>query len=258
MSEMEIPERIHKNKFTRFIRWILGFFKIGIRYAVTPGVAVFGINLFREQRSGDLKYSSYYAMQYISRNYSPSTVIDVGSGGGYHAKYFKEKGAIVTCIDFGSSIYAKNKVDNGIHVVNIDFNEFKTEQKFGLVWASHVLEHQQNVGNFLDKLIEVCAIDGLICITVPDMHRRLMGGHLTLWNPGLLAYNIVLRGVDLSDALFVRGSNEFSIIFSPKLIMLPGGMSHDCGDLNILKEYMPCGLEEGDDAWAVNYVTNAS
>ncbi len=179
----------------------------------------------------------------------PKSVLDVGSGGGEHALEFMKGGADVTCIDFGTSIYAKLPFkDNGLNIVNIDFLEWRSQDLFELVWASHVLEHQRNCGAFIEKLIDLCAPHGKVAITVPTPHRKLWGGHLSSWSPGLLAYNIVLCGVDLADADIFYGYREISIIFRPKRISLPN-LTFDSGDLLLLKNFLPPCLYENGDSW---------
>jgi hypothetical protein len=89
---------------------------------------------------------------------------------------------------------------------------------------------------------------------VPDPHRHLWGGHLTIWSPGLLAYNIALCGVDLSDALFIRGTQESSIIFQLKKVLLPEDLTYDLGDIDKISHLLPSSLSEGDDPWKVKYI----
>ena len=74
------------------------------------------------------------------------------------------------CVDYGTSIYAQKKLDDGIEVVNVDFNTFKATEKFDLVWASHVLEHQRDIGSFIERLMNCCSCDGYVSITLPDPH----------------------------------------------------------------------------------------
>jgi len=88
----------------------------------------------------------------------------------------------------------------------------------------------------------------MIIITVPDFHRVLCGGHLSMWTPGILAYNIVMCGLDISDSRLIRGTNEFSIAFTPKKITLPE-ISYDKGDVDILSKYFPKGYCESIDQW---------
>ena len=111
---------------------------------------------------------------------------------------------------------------------------WQVDKKYDLVWASHVLEHQQNVGLFLQKLINLCNDEGYIAITVPFLHRRLWGGHLSLWTPGFLAYNIVLQGIDLSRSQLIYGFKEISVIFKIKKIQLPRDLTYDSGDIKNL------------------------
>jgi SAM-dependent methyltransferase len=180
---------------------------------------------------------------------APGTVLDVGSGGGEHARRFASGGAEVTCVDFGTSIYAKTaRAEGGVKTIHCDFTNWKTEEKFDLVWASHVLEHQRNVGLFIEKLISCTREGGYVAITVPSPHRRLWGGHVSLWTPGLLAYNVALCGVDLSKAQLFYGYREMSLLFSPTIINLPD-LTYDSGDLNRLSALLPNGFNENSDPW---------
>ena len=240
----------HNSGLKAILRRLLTLLKLNARYAITPGISIAGINVFRESRSGPHRFRALYALDH-ALTLKPRSVLDVGSGGGDHARAFVASGSRVLCVDYGTSIYATQGRPDGLETVNIDINRFVPEQKFELVWASHVLEHQRNVGQFIEKLVECCADHGQVCITLPDPHRNLWGGHLSIWSPGLLAYNIVLCGIDLSDATFVRGTNEFSIFFSPRRIELPAGLTYDSGDLRLLSAYLPAQLSENSDPWQV-------
>lgn len=216
--------------------------------SVAPGVSLFGFRLFWDKTLP--KARSFYALEYALK-LRGKYILDVGSGGGEHAKAFAANGAHVDCIDFGTSIYALNspKSSTALNVINTDFNDFVPDKKYDVVWASHVLEHQRNVGLFLDKLIECCSPDGEVIITLPDIHRELCGGHLTLWSPGLLAYNIVLSGVNLKDSILIRGTHEFSIAFKPNKIQEMPRLTFDYGDINLLQSFFPPGFYEGCDPW---------
>jgi len=252
MNESETAHIKHR-KLKHFMRASLGAMKLNLTYSLTPGVSVMGMNLFRDSRAGPLRYRACYAMDYAIAALKPKTVLDVGSGGGFHAQEFRKNGSKVTCIDFGTSIYAENAENEGLEVIYTDFNTYQSSVKYDLVWASHILEHQRNPGAFIEKLVEACAEDGHVCITVPDPHRNLWGGHVSLWSPGLLAYHVVLCGVDASDAKFVRGSNEFSIIFKPRRVPVPADLHYDYGDLQKLEKYLPQGLTESSDPWGIRY-----
>jgi len=254
IKDTKIPSPyIQQNKIKRIIRLILNYFKINIRFQITPGISILGFNLFLDRRNGPHKFRSIYALDYVKR-LNLKSVLDVGSGGGYHANEFKRNGSEVTCVDFGASIYAtESKIEN-LNIIHVDFNNFNPSEKYELVWASHILEHQRNIGLFIEKLIECCSDNGYICITLPDPHRNLWGGHLSIWSPGLLAYNVVLCGIDLSSSTFIRGTNEFSLLFKTIKFSLPKDLTYDSGDLIKLSPYLPQHLNENTDPWNILYL----
>jgi 2-polyprenyl-3-methyl-5-hydroxy-6-metoxy-1,4-benzoquinol methylase len=210
------------------------------------GTSVLGINVARSQYPPAPR-SSVAFNKCLEKK--PTTVLDVGSGGGEHAREFSKNGAKVTCIDFGTSVYAQKAIpDTQIEVVYADFTKWEPASQYELVWASHVLEHQRNVGLFIEKLIECCSPDGYVAITVPNPHRNLWGGHLSLWTPGFLAYNCVMCGLDLSDGIMLYGHREFSAIFKPRRVTLPE-LSYDSGDIHKIQHLFPAGFGEDVDAW---------
>jgi 2-polyprenyl-3-methyl-5-hydroxy-6-metoxy-1,4-benzoquinol methylase len=251
MNESEDAHVKHR-RLKHLLRSTLGFLKLNSTYSLSRGISVFGLNIFPDRRPGPLKYRATYALDYVLA-LNPETVLDVGSGGGKHAQAFRKHGCKVTCIDYGTSIYADNADNEGLEVIHADFNSFESPRKFDLVWASHILEHQRNPGLFIERLVEACAEGGHVCITVPDPHRNLWGGHVSLWTPGLLAYNVALCGVDLSDSRFIRGSNEFSLLFRAKRVPVPADLHYDYGDLEKLAKYLPEGFAENSDPWRVSY-----
>ena len=121
---------------------------------------------------------------------SIKTVLDVGGGVGSHANIFAEYGKKVTLLEAG---YTCRVEQNEKYTVIIeDFIDYKIEQKFDLVWTSHVLEHQLNVEDFIKKLFDCCSDNGKVAITVPDeVTGKVTEGHVHFWNAGLLMYNII-------------------------------------------------------------------
>ena len=77
---------------------------------------------------------------------------------------------------------------------------------------------------------------------------------MSLWSPGLLAYNVVLCGVDLKEAVFIRGTDEFSLFFKPVKVELPKDLTFDNGDLIKLSEYLPQDLTENTDPWSIKFI----
>ena len=212
-----------------------------------PGFSVFGVRIMRamgRESLGQAQKALNYAL-----SLKPKSVLDVGSGGGRHAAAFHDNGASVVCIDLGTSIYfQKREVRPGIEVINTNFESYRSDRKFDLVWCSHVLEHQRNVGAFLERLILNCAPGGHVCISVPYPHRGLWGGHVSYWTPAVLAYQIALCGMQLRDSKLIHGFREFAICFSPTTAALPE-LSSDSGDLDKLKPLLPPGFGENCSNW---------
>ena len=124
----------------------------------------------------------------------PETVLDVGVGLGNHSMSFLANGATVTGIDLRESNLQHT---NYTHLpLAFEQHDFK-DQKFDLIWCSHVLEHIPNVGMFLIKLRHLLKDGGHLFISVPtDRQQRLHIGHLTLWTPAHLVYNMICAGWD--------------------------------------------------------------
>ena len=160
------------------------------------------------------------------------TVLDIGSGKGKHAKLFRKHGLEVTTIDL-------QKAD-----VQADYMDWRSPEPFDCIWASHVLEHQRNPGLFLEKCRWDLKKDGILAITVPPRKDEIVGGHVTLWNAGLLLYNLVLAGFDCSKSSVLTEGYNVSVVVRKSPIKLPV-LTCDHGDIDRLSEFFPIPLKEG-------------
>lgn len=174
-----------------------------------------------------------------------SSVLDVGSGEGEHSDFFLSKNKEVTAIDIGTSEYFKlRKQSINFNFIRADFNDFDLKgRKWDTIWCSHVLEHQRNVGRFLEKIINATNENGYIALTVPPRKDNIVGGHLTIWNAGLLIYNLVMAGLDCSEAMVKTYGYNISIIVKKKLIQIPNNLDMDIGDIEKLSSFFPKGYD---------------
>lgn len=187
------------------------------------------------------------ALQKLIDDYDFRTVLDVGSGEGLHSKIFLNLGKDVTAIDYGKSVYAEKMVeDNRLNIIKGDFNHYDFGRKFDCVWASHVLEHQTNPNDFLVRVRKLVKDGGVVAITVPPFKHEIVGGHVTLWNPGLLMYQMVLAGIDCSQAAVLQYGYNISVITGAKSIELPE-LVYDKGDVDRLARFFPEGTSEPFD-----------
>jgi hypothetical protein len=108
------------------------------------------------------------------------------------------------------------------------------------VWCSHCLEHQRDIRTFLQCINFNTKENGWIAITVPPMKDEIVGGHVTLWNAGLLMYNLILAGIDCSQAKVKTYGYNCSVIVQKKSIEVPS-LKYDQGDIKTLSKFFPEG-----------------
>ncbi len=188
-------------------------------------------------------FLGYEALRYVCNNFAFETVLDVGCGEGLQSEEFLKEGKKVTAIDYGKSQRIKEvgkKFQNhDFEMIVADFNEYPFDRQFDLVWVCHMLEHQLNVQAFLEKVVGLVREGGLIAITVPPYKSEIVGGHVSLWNPGLLIYRMILSGVDCRNAYIKKYGYNISIIVEKRTISVLNDISYDVGDIKLLKKYFP-------------------
>lgn len=163
------------------------------------------------------------------------TVLDIGSGRGLHSYEFLRHSKEVTTVS----------LEEPAHIIG-DYNDQIFYEKFDCIWASHVLEHQRNPGEFLEKCYKDLKDDGILAITVPPRKDIIVGGHVTLWNAGLLLYNLILAGFDCSEASVKTYGYNVSVIVKKKLAV-HGNLAMGRGDIEKLAHLFPMDVEHGFD-----------
>ncbi|OZI32035.1 hypothetical protein CAL29_29820 [Bordetella genomosp. 10] len=185
-------------------------------------------------------------LEKLIREYDFQSVIDIGAGAQVHAEVFAKFGKDVTAVDLGmSKFHLQKHRDHSDKIKEIygNFNDLEFDRKFDCVWASHVLEHQLDAGQFLSKALSILKEGGVLAITVPPMKHEIVGGHVSLWNAGLILYRLVLAGVDCSQASILSYGYNISVIVRKRAIDLTDvSLDFDAGDIRRLKEYFPAGL----------------
>lgn len=185
-------------------------------------------------------------LRYLLDNFDFRTVLDVGSGGGWHANEMAACGKDVTCLDFGTSVYFRES--KPYRYIKADFLKYSGDELYDCIWASHVLEHQKNPNQFLRKVFSLLPIGGILAVTVPPMKPEIVGGHLTLWNAGLLLYQLVHAGFNCENAAVKSYKYNITVILKKDPIDLNSiDLDHDFGDIASLEKYFPCAVEHGFD-----------
>jgi len=175
------------------------------------------------------------AARKLVKDYSFNTLLDIGSGPKSAAySLFTDNGKTVTRQDINPD-YQPDLLG--------DFNNLAIVDQYDCVWCSHVLEHQLNVNHFLTKIFHTLKDGGVLAITVPPRKDEIVGGHVTLWNAGLLLYNLILAGFDCKNAAVKSYGYNISVIVEKKTAILPN-LNYDAGDINALNEFFPLGVYE--------------
>lgn len=176
------------------------------------------------------------------------TVLDVGAGKLEVTEELIKEGKIVDISEFEDSYYLnKTTFDiNQIRNIHIgDINTKEINEKYDAIWAAHILEHQPNPNIFLKKLHYLLNEGGYLAIVVPPRKPFIVGGHVNMWNGGLLLYHLILAGFDCSDAQLLQYDYNIGVVVRKKTINPFPKIKYDLGDLNILKKYFPIDIAEG-------------
>lgn len=162
-----------------------------------------------------------------------SRVIDVGSGAGTHAALMREAGLLVTT----------NSYEPPADFVG-DFLTTDCGRDYDGVWAAHVLEHQPNPNLFLRKCFDIAKDGAVVAITVPPAKTPIVGGHVSLWNTGLLLYHMILAGFDCQKAIALRYGYNISVVVRKKGFDMPT-LRYDNGDIETLAPFFPFKAVQG-------------
>ena len=190
----------------------------------------------RKDYSNILGYEAIYK---LLNNYNFKTVLDIGSGEGFHSEIFKEYGKIVTSLDYGKSPYALDS-NNKQDIIIADFMQYNFKDKiFDAIWCCHILEHSLNTNLFLEKINSILKDGGILAITVPPLKNEIVGGHLSLYNAGLLLYQLVIAGFDCKDAIVKKYGYNISVIVKKNEIDIKNKLVYDNGDISTIKPYLP-------------------
>ena len=97
-------------------------------------------------------------------------ILDVGSGTGNHALFFKQKGFDVLCLDISDSMLEKCR-EKGLDTIKMDIENITLPAKsFDVVWAYTSLLHvpKSNMSNILATLHSLIKDNGLFCISLKE------------------------------------------------------------------------------------------
>ncbi len=175
-----------------------------------------------------------------------SEVLDVGGDNVLLARFLhRMKRAKTTIVD----IKEVKCTDYFTSSIQGDFMDFSIDRKFDGIWASHILEHVVNVGQFLKQFIRCSKEEAVCAIAVPVHYRTLVGGHINFFSPATLCYNVILAGQNLQNAIIIIDEQSTALLWRRNDLELPA-LNYDKGDIEILQDYFPVPVHQGIDGFA--------
>ena len=196
-------------------------------------------NAAQQRYSFKLDWALHCILRLLS-NYKFTSILDIGSGEGEHKRFFQF---------FGKDVFSVDLSKNADYIG--DFMDVEFDQKFDVVWCSHVLEHQRNIGLFLDKIYDVIKECGILAITAPIHPReRLISGHLSSWSIPLLCYNLIMAGFNCNKAN-ILSTYELSLVVQKELashneLRKSSAQGADAGvEFSDIAKYFPFPAQQG-------------
>lgn len=150
---------------------------------------VFRVNNGSSTLEQEILYSPLTLLKLV-KHFQFDSVLDIGSAAGGATKIFRHLGKKCTSCEISPGYDADYKQD---------YIDIKFPEPFDAIWCSQVLEHQRNIGLFLNKVFDDLKDDGVLALTSPQwVDKRLLFGHCNQLTPLLLIYHLVMAGFDCS------------------------------------------------------------
>lgn len=176
------------------------------------------------------------ALEKLLNEFSFESVLDIGCNVGAHTREFMRYGKNVSSID----LYA---CDDFVPDCIGDYLTMHYSTQFDAIWCCHVLEHNMDSGMFIRKIYSDLKLDGVCVITVPPAKHDIVNGHVSIWNAGLLLYNMVLCGFDCSAAAVKTYGYNISVIVKKR----PACVCDVNTPIEELEAYFPIEVRQGFD-----------
>lgn len=183
-------------------------------------------------------------LDYLVSRYAFKTVLDIGCGVGdffyyLHQRNLEVSGSGIDMVDPREVLRLPR-----FTYQKLDFMEYTPDRQFDLVFSSHTVEHNANTGLFLEKMIACVKEGGIFCLIWPPPKPEVVGGHLHVFNMGLMVYNLVRIGVDCRKVEMLKSGYNLAILGYYTPFDLPP-LTHNRFEIHLLKEFFPFPVSQG-------------
>ncbi|MDR0827784.1 MAG: class I SAM-dependent methyltransferase [Desulfovibrio sp.] len=171
--------------------------------------------------------------------YKFKTVLDLGAGDGKHCRAFLSHNKDVSAIMADEPEWFAEDLKDYVNLIFDDYVLHQFIDKFDCIWASHVLEHQRNIGLFLDKIWDDLNDGGILAITVPPIEMEAGDGHVNLFSPGHLVSQLLEAGFNMTDMRLKIYGYNLSVICRKDAGIVPRKANFAANRLLFHKAAMP-------------------
>src|SRR3989344_2585771 len=108
------------------------------------------------------------------KNLNGKNILDLGSGPGNDAKYFKDKGFNVHCVDISEQMIRLCK-EKGLKAEVMDIENLKLNQEYDGIWANASLLHlkKRSMPKVIEKLKSLLKPEGILFIAVKEGNKEI-------------------------------------------------------------------------------------
>jgi SAM-dependent methyltransferase len=124
----------------------------------------------RYQSDKDGNRMQVYLDKFVDKLKGERTVLDVGSGAGFDAKYLSDKGLNVTSIDLADKLLeVAREIAPNVSFIKMDMRQMTFNNgSFDGIWSSASLLHlpKSEVPNVLNNFYNILRSDGILCVSL--------------------------------------------------------------------------------------------
>lgn len=184
--------------------------------------------------------------QYVVNNFKFENVLDLGCGFCPYLNTFTGKGIKYTGIDsFNPQVLKKISAQKNVELINANFMAHNFgDRKFDCVYSSHVIEHVADTEAYIRKLKGLVKEGGIMCIIWPKPKPEVVGGHVHIFNPGMMYYNVTRTGINCSQWKCVEKDYSFCIAGPCHKVPQPK-LTYSAGEIETLNPLFPFKATQG-------------
>ena len=176
-------------------------------------------------------------IDYLLAGYSFHSIIDIGCGKGDLFAYLHSRS--VDYSGTGIDMIDKDQVRTDLFdYLQGNFDELPGRKRYDLVFSSHTIEHNANTGAFLERYFSQVREGGVFCLIWPPPKSRIVGGHVHVFNLGLMVYNLVRMGIDCREVEMIKSGYNLALLGNYRRFILPK-LTYNRHELAFLGQYFP-------------------